>query len=132
MDHDLFFIESGALLAVASAALAMEDERLEVARLRKLRTSYECEVEAPPEPEVGFSGELPCWKRWDSADFDDGRGMITERLEQEEWCQPCRDREVAHIAYGVARKRLSAATMRLARTCSRFKQLFGHSVDVER
>ncbi len=74
-----------ALAAATKRWLALRD-RCEV--LRKECYEFKCEVESRD------SRLDPCWKSWEGiwdhfSELSRGR----DYLDEEEWCQPCRDRE---------------------------------------
>lgn len=70
-----------------SAALAFCHEDAALSRARK--ASQKCELASRPEPEIGHSGDLPCWQIPDEVD---------------EICGPCKAR-MANDYKGSLRKR---------------------------
>jgi hypothetical protein len=106
------------LINVAGKALAMEDARLEAARLRRERNACLCEVAEPPEYDVGSDGTQPCWKQWDDEHRDDG--VVPVRNPKGNWCPTCLRREELHEAFIAAGRLLSSRKGALASACRAF------------
>jgi len=110
------------LSKLAGRALAFDAARRETLRLRRERNACRCECEELPEPEVGSTGVEACWKRWEMIDFEDGRGMVGDRLDPIEWCEACRRREALHRAYCASLPRMASAQRSLYAACASYRQ----------
>ena len=94
-------IDGNVAAYVAEAAIEWDQARREASRLRALRSSFTCEHESSAEyDERGtctYNGDPACWQ----ATWQDQHGRDCHPS-MDEWCEPCRQRQAAHVEYGKA------------------------------
>lgn len=107
---------STASQAVADSAIEWDQWRRKAAYLRGQRASFkcehECEAEYDDQGRMTYQGDPACWNNVHQDQH--GRDCY---LPADEWCQPCREREIVHKEYRMAVAKRQAYLRGLQRRC---------------
>lgn len=95
----------GGVVSIEAIARRFVAARREARRLKALCASFVCDREAKGEYSPDAHTPRPCWKAsYVAPEPETGAGGWDTEIDPDEWCDPCKAREVARLQLRHARR----------------------------